>query len=114
MDLGRDRHLREEGAVPGQPGRAAAVAALDVFDDVEDLLPLHLPSHPPDVQDGRHMLLPEWRQKVSQKTVELVVPEEPGPGQDPPPSGPVVHGSATTLIQQICFSVFVIEVTVEV
>lgn len=63
VDLGGDRHLREEGAIPGQASQPAAapttIAALDVFDDVEDLLTLRLPSHPPDVQNGRHVLLPE-------------------------------------------------------
>lgn len=67
MDLRGDWHLGEEGAVPGQPGQssttAATVAALDVFDDVEDLLTLRLPSHPSDVQDGRHVLLPENTEK---------------------------------------------------
>lgn len=67
VDLGGDRHLGEEGAVPGQPDQssatAAAVAALDVFDDVEDLLTLRLPSHPSDVQDGWHVLLPEHREE---------------------------------------------------
>lgn len=64
MDLGGDGHLREEGAVPRQPGQTAtaALAALDVFNNVEDLLTLRLPSHPPDVQNGRHVLLPEHRE----------------------------------------------------
>ena len=57
MDLRGDRDLGEEGAVPGQGGGAA----LHVRHDVEDLLPLRLPRQPPDVQDGRHVLLPEDR-----------------------------------------------------
>lgn len=59
-DLGCDRHLGEDGAVPRQPVQTAAAvdAALDVFNDVEDLLTLRLPGHSPDVQDGRHVLLP--------------------------------------------------------
>lgn len=65
VHLGGDRHLGEKGAVPRQPGQsssAAAVAALDVFDDVEDLLTFRLSRHPPDVQNGRHVLLPEHRE----------------------------------------------------
>lgn len=63
VDLRGDGHLGEEGAVPGQAGRAAAVTALDVFDDVEDLLTLRLTSHSPDVQNGRHVLLPVHRER---------------------------------------------------
>lgn len=65
MDLGGDGHLGEKGPVP-RDRRWTTVTALDVFDDVEDLLTLPLPGRPPDVQDGRHMLLPEQRQKDSQ------------------------------------------------
>lgn len=57
MDLGGDRNLGEQGSVPRQRA-GTAVRALDVFDDVEDLLTLRLSGHPADVQDGRHVLLP--------------------------------------------------------
>lgn len=76
MDLGGDRHLSEEGAVPGQQGNAA-VTALDVFYNVEDLLPLRLPGHPTDVQDGRHMLLPEQRGRGDEEEVSLCIFTEP-------------------------------------
>lgn len=54
VDLGGDRHLGEEGAVTRQSGQSSvdAVAALDVFDDVEDLLTLCLSGCPADVQNG--------------------------------------------------------------
>lgn len=56
VDLGGDGHLGEEGVVSWQPGQsaaaAAAVAALDVFNNVEDLLPLRLTRHSSDVQNG--------------------------------------------------------------
>lgn len=62
VDLRRDGHLGEEGVVSRQPCQtsiATAVAALNVFNNVEDLLPLGLTRHSTDVQDGRHVLLPE-------------------------------------------------------
>lgn len=61
VDLRSDGHLGEEGVIsrqPRQPSIAAAVAALDVFDNVEDLLPFGLSRHSTDVQNGWHMLLP--------------------------------------------------------
>lgn len=62
VDLRGHRDLGEEGAISWQPGQtsiATAVAALDVSNDVEDLLTFCLTSHSTDVQDGRHVLLPE-------------------------------------------------------
>lgn len=59
VHLGCDGHLGEEGAVAGQPRQGVTV--LNVLHDVQDLLALRLPSHPADVQDGRHMFLPANR-----------------------------------------------------
>lgn len=64
VDLRSDGHLGEEGVTPGHPGQGAstaALAALQVFNNVEDLLPLRLTSHSTDVQNGWHMLLPEHK-----------------------------------------------------
>lgn len=56
VDLGGHRDLGEEGPVAGE--LREAVAVLNVLDDVQDLLPLRLPRHPADVEDGRYVLLP--------------------------------------------------------
>lgn len=64
VELRGDGHLGEERAVPRQPAQAsvaAAVAALNVLHNVEDLLALRLASHSADVQNGRHVLLPEHK-----------------------------------------------------
>lgn len=49
------RHVCKQCTVSRQLGEAVTV--LDVFHDVQDLLSLGLPSHSPDIQDGRYMLL---------------------------------------------------------
>lgn len=50
------RHVCKQSTISRKLGEAVAV--LDVFHNVKDLLPLCLPSHSPDIQDGRYMLLP--------------------------------------------------------
>lgn len=55
VDLRSDGHLGEQGVISGQPGQTSvttAVAALNVFDNVEDLLPFCLTRHSTDVQNG--------------------------------------------------------------
>lgn len=65
MDFGCDRDFSEQASVSGEAGQAAATVALNVFDDVQDLLTLHLTSHATNVQNGRHMLLPAQSEDVS-------------------------------------------------
>lgn len=74
VDLGGDGHLGEEDAISGQPAQSpvAAIAALDVSNHIEDLLAFRLTSHSTDVQDGRHVLLPEGKRIKAAVTVLML------------------------------------------
>lgn len=57
VHLGSDGNVGKERAIPTQGG----AAAFKVSDDVEDLLTLCLPHHPPNVQQSGNVLFPVER-----------------------------------------------------
>lgn len=71
MHLRGDGDVGKEGVVPAHEG----IAALEVFDDVEDLLALCLPHHPPYVQQGGDVLLPVGRKDTGRKGGRRVLME---------------------------------------
>lgn len=71
VHLRGDGDVGKEGVVPAHEG----IAALKVFDDVEDLLALCLPHHPPYVQQGGDVLLPVGRKDTGRKGGRRVLME---------------------------------------
>lgn len=67
VHLRGDRDVRKEGVVTAHEG----TSALKVSDDVEDLLALRLPHHPPNVQQGGDVLLPVQRKDIRRRRREV-------------------------------------------
>lgn len=71
VHLRGDGDVGKEGVVPAHEG----IAAFKVFDNVEDLLALRLPHHPPNVQQGGDVLLPVGRKDTGRKGGRRVLME---------------------------------------